>query len=116
MGKYAVRLVPEHSSTNRTVIAVAVAVFLLAFIVFIVGVVLVSKKSCEENVTVKTISFTNTSQRSDPKCRYSEEALRVGLPSFLDKVKSYYYEYNRDNIAWDPDLRGDRLREAKLYW
>lgn len=113
-GSGAVKFVPEHggsTGTNRIVIAVAVVVLFVAFVLFIVGVVLLSKKSCDK--TSKTSALT--SKHWNPKCRYSEEAMRVGLPSFLDKVKAHYYEYNPHNIAWDPDLKKDQLRAAKLY-
>lgn len=110
MTKGAVRLKPTTSSVNRAVIALAVVVLLIAFVLFIAGVVLLHNKSCDESPKASAL----THQHHDPKCRFSEEAMRVGLMPFLDKVKLYYYEYNRDKIVGHPDLEGERLREAKL--
>ena len=111
MSKGAVRLRPA-SRPNRVIIAVGVVLLVLAFIVFVVGIVLLQKKTCARDASASSL----TQENLNPKCRYSEEAKRVGLPSFLEKVKNSYFRYNPDQIMWDPDLRvsGKKLTEAKL--
>ena len=48
---------------------------------------------------------------------YSDEALRVKLPEFLQRVQDTYYEYNRNSLPWRPDTEDDALvRELKDRW
>ena len=49
------------------------------------------------------------------KYKYSDEANRVGLVDFLDRVQKTYYEYNRHALPWQPEKTDqvlvDDLRE-----
>ena len=44
-------------------------------------------------------------------CRFSDEAVRVGLPALLEEVKSAYFTHNPNNVAWNPDLIGREMTE-----
>jgi len=44
-------------------------------------------------------------------CRFSDEAILVGLPELLEEVKTAYFAHNPNNVAWNPDLIGQEMTE-----
>ena len=52
---------------------------------------------------------TATSSPSS-RCDFSEEAKRVGLGEFLDRVKATYFKLHPYDVYWDPDVTNDRIR------
>ena len=44
------------------------------------------------------------------RCDFSEEAKRVGLGEFLDRVKATYFKLHPYNVYWDPDVTNDRIK------
>lgn len=48
---------------------------------------------------------------SSQLCRFSDEAIRVGLPALLEEVKTAYFIHNPNNVAWNPDLIGRKMTE-----
>ena len=44
------------------------------------------------------------------RCDFSEEAKRVGLGEFLDRVKAAYFKLHPYDVYWDPDVTNDRIK------
>ena len=44
------------------------------------------------------------------RCNFSEEAKRVGLGEFLDRVKETYFKLHPHDVHWDPDVTVDRVK------
>ncbi|XP_048584057.1 uncharacterized protein LOC5511190 [Nematostella vectensis] len=84
---------------------IAICAILLGIIFLIVGIVLIAvsskAKSCPDSD--KTSVFP---QDRDSTCEPSQEASRVGLLDFFDKVKNAYYEYHPHNAPYHPDISG----------
>ena len=69
----------------------------------------------EKCIQVKPSRSTTLKKRvsvaSSQFCRFSDEAVRVGLPALLEEVKSAYFTHNPNNVAWNPDLIGREMTE-----
>ncbi|XP_068740560.1 uncharacterized protein [Montipora capricornis] len=81
------------SFTKKSTIKIVVGLFVLVgLIVLIVGIVLIVKsksKECQTSPEVKSYD-------------YSEEALRAGMDTFLEKVQSKYYELHPEFLIHKP--------------
>ena len=66
---------------------------------------------CAVCADAKSIADASKSQtKTFTACSYSNEAQRVGLQTFLHKVKSTYYKMNPNNVAYDPDSTPASIR------
>ena len=96
--------------------------FVIGLLCILIGVVLVvvgsvrlqsAKKPCgQEDPTAARRTSPSTQKGT---CKYSAEAVRVGLPGLLEEVKKAYFEYNPDNVAWHPDKRRGGIVEVVEY-
>ena len=70
--------------------------------------------------TVKTVSTDKAVPSDNPakysKCEYSEEAKRVRLGKFLDKVKSTYYKLHPYEVYDDPDVTPERIKREYVAY
>lgn len=93
---------PPSKKPYYIAIVVAVVLCLVGFILVITGGVLLSKaRDCEPSPA---------GTKAPGPCNYSDEAQRVGLDEFLQKVKTTYYKMNPNNAAYDPDSTPETLR------
>ena len=96
--------------------------FVIGLLCILIGVVLVvvgsvrlqsAKKPCgQEDPTAARRTSPSTQKGT---CKYSAEAVRVGLPGLLEEVKKAYFEYNPNNVAWHPDKRRGGIVEVVEY-
>jgi len=92
---------------------------LLGLFFALVGVVLViigavKLHAANEKCIQVEPSSTETKRASvsSPQfCRFSDEAIRVGLPALLEEVKTAYFAHHPNNVAWNPDLIGQEMTE-----
>ena len=96
---------------GRTSIIIIAAVCIIALACLCAGIALMVKtKSCESSKSGST-----TSSLKD-QCKYSDEAKRIGLNSFLIKVKDTFYKLHPENTAWHPEADTDKIRkEYRAY-
>ena len=92
---------------------------LLGLLFALIGVVLVivgavklqaANEKCSE-VQPSSTAKKRVSDASSQLCRFSDEAVRAGLPALLEEVKSAYFTHNPNNVAWNPDLIGREMTE-----
>ena len=91
----------------------------LMTIIFIVGIALIAiaaKEKGKDNGTPSTKAAAATPSDKATKCDYSDEAKRVGLGEFLDKVKSTYYKLHPYEVYDDPDVTLDRIKEEYVAY
>ena len=95
---------------------ISIIVLAVALIILIVGIALIAvaatKKSDEKPTSTASPSTTTggTAAPSVDRCKFSGEALRVGLPTFLSRVKAAYYKLHPYNVYYDPDVTTDRVK------
>ncbi len=108
-------------SKERIVTLVMLAV---AVIILIVGVVLIAvaagdKKTAEKDSgsiskqdgDEKTTTLTPTATTGPSgRCDFSEEAKRVGLDGFLNRVKATYYKLHPYEVHLDPDASTESIK------
>ena len=118
---------------------ILIIIALIALILFIVGVALIGtavNKKCPESTTISTgkssggkppptkspststsawkpspSSSPTSSPSKNERCKYSEEAKRVGLDTFLKKVHDTYYKLHPENAVWRPKSTADSIRK-----
>ena len=96
-----------------------ITVLAVATIIFIVGIALIAiaaKEKGKDNGTPGTKAAAATPSDKATKCDYSDEAKRVGLGEFLDKVKSTYYKLHPYEVYDDPDVTLDRIKEEYVAY
>lgn len=93
---------------------VTIAFLVLAVIVLIVGIVLISvaaSKMSDEKSSGATPKQEGGGKPAPPNtCNFSAEAQRVGLPEFLDRVKTAYYKLHPYAVYLDPDVTTDKVK------
>lgn len=95
---------PPSNKFYYIALAVAVVLCLVGLILVITGGVLLSTAGdC-------TAESTASIAKSTASCNYSDEAKRVELDEFLQKVKITYYKMNPNNVAYDPDATPTTIR------
>ena len=83
---------------NRFLLIAAGIIAVVGLILFIVGLVLVTKandKDCAAGVA-------GQSGAKRDRCSYSTEAKRAGLDNFLQKVQDTYYELHPEDLIFKP--------------
>ena len=88
---------------------ITIMILAVATIIFIVGIALIAIAAKEKG------KDDGTSDKS-AKCDYSEEAKRVGLGEFLDKVKSSYYKLHPYAVYDDPDVTPERIKKEYVAY
>ena len=93
----------------------AVGFLILGLVILIVGVTVDIKCSNEKSWTSPS---SGGGQRNitglKEFCKYSPEAERIGLDTFLKRVKAAYYENMPNQVAYDPDVKfNDRFEDLK---
>ncbi|KAJ7372440.1 hypothetical protein OS493_018944 [Desmophyllum pertusum] len=88
----------------RIILLLVLAGFLAVtgLICLITGIVLLTRDTpCDESAP-----------RSDSdRCSYSDEAVRSGLDTFLQKVQASYYRLHPNKIAYKPGVSPSEIRE-----
>lgn len=77
-------------------------VLLIGVVFLIVGIALIAsakKAAC--------VDSKDSIPESERFCQYSEEANRVGLGEFIDRVRKTYFKQHKYNVMHDPDLGTD---------
>ena len=97
---------------NNTSICSNTISLVIGLLCILIGVVLVvigsvklhsaGKRCGQEDPTAAHRTSPSTQKGT---CKYSAEAVIVGLPGLLEEVKNAYFEHNPNNVAWHPDKR-----------
>ncbi|XP_046857665.1 uncharacterized protein LOC124451075 [Xenia sp. Carnegie-2017] len=90
----------------RLLISVSVAVIL--FIICIVLMALLVTKSA------KDVSNSENEDSTKSIYVYSDEAQRIKLQNFLQRVQDTYFKYNPHTLTWEPQIRTDELKRRHL--
>ncbi|CAH3138466.1 unnamed protein product, partial [Pocillopora meandrina] len=93
---------------------ITIMILAVATIIFIVGIALIAvaaKEKGKDDGTSGTNAAAAAPSDKSAKCDYSEEAKRVGLGEFLDKVKSSYYKLHPYVVYDDPDVTPERIKK-----
>lgn len=111
---------PHHKRRLKDRAICSDSVLLLLGLLFaLIGVVLViigavklhaANEKCGQ-VEPSSTAKKRVSVASSQLCRFSDEAVRVGLPALLEEVKTAYFTHNPNNVAWNPDLIGQEMTE-----
>ena len=91
----------------RVILLLALAGFLATtgLICLITGIVILTRDTpCDE-------SSPNTNTSPQDRCSYSDEAVRGGLDTFLQKVQDSYYRLHPNRIAYKPKVSAIEIRE-----
>ena len=100
-------------SKERIILLVVLAV---ALICLIVGIVLIAIAANDQDSENKKSSGSVSKQeekegeKKSTLCDFSEEAKRVGLGEFLDRVKTTYYKLHPYDVYWDPEATQDKIK------
>lgn len=81
---------------------IALIVLVIGVVFLIVGIALIA--SAKKATCIDSKDSTPDSERF---CRYSDEANRIGLGEFIDRVRKTYFKYHKYNVMYDPDLGTD---------
>lgn len=98
---------------------ITIMILAVATIIFIVGIALIAiaakEKGKDDGTSGANAAAAAPSDKS-AKCDYSEEAKRVGLGEFLDKVKSSYYKLHPYAVYDDPDVTPERIKKEYVAY
>eukprot|EP00794_Sanderia_malayensis_P009553 gene9553-10540_t len=111
------------SGLGRTALIIIAVVCLVGIACLIAGIVLMTKSSnCKgagtngsSSTGSKTGGGGSSTDNAGDQCKFSDEAKRIGLEKFLNKVKSEYYKQHPQNTAWHPDLASDKEKIRRDY-
>lgn len=98
---------------------ITIMILAVATIIFIVGIALIAvaaKEKGKGDGTSGTNAAAAAPSDKSAKCDYSEEAKRVGLGEFLDKVKSSYYKLHPYAVYDDPDVTPERIKKEYVAY
>ena len=85
---------------------ISLIVLAVALIILIVGIALIATADTKKSDNTSG----GTAAPSVERCIFSGEALRVGLPTFLSRVKAAYYKLHPYDVYYDPDVTTDRVK------
>ena len=92
---------------------IALVVLAIGIILFIVGIVLIAIASVDKN-SAKHEEQTSPTSTPVPQtysaCALSDEAQNSGLPEFLNRVKTTYYELHPYEVYSDPDVPENKVK------
>ena len=92
---------------------IALVVLAIGIILFIVGIVLIAIASVGKN-SAKHEEQTSPTSTPVPQtysaCALSDEAQNSGLPEFLNRVKTTYYELHPYEVYSDPDVPENKVK------
>ena len=95
---------------SRASVFMIIAVCIIALACLCAGIALMAKaKKCDDGTG--SVSSASKSTSTVDQCKYSDEAKRIGLDSFLQKVKDTYYKLHPENTAWHPKATVDKIRK-----
>ena len=97
----------ERLSKERIITLVVLAV---ATIFLIVGIALIAVSAAGKEKKAAKKAAAAVPSGNPAVCDFSEEAERVGLGEFLDKVKATYYKLHPYEVYDDPDVTTDRIK------
>lgn len=92
---------------------IALVVLAIGIILFIVGIVLIAIASVDKNSTKHEEQTPPTSTpvpQTYSACALSDEARNSGLPEFLNRVKTTYYELHPYEVYSDPDVPENKVK------
>lgn len=94
---------------NRTGMIIVAVICVIALACLCAGIVLMTKtKSCEDEDKASTTAKVDASKE---QCKYSDEASRIGLDSFLKKVQNAHFKLYPENIGWHPNVTEQMIRQ-----
>lgn len=100
---------PKKMAQNSIRIIVCTLLVVTGIACIISGIVLLRKKSvasCKKNL------YSEEKSSLPPvTCNYSKEALRIGLPEFLQKVQDIYYDLHPEIIVQKPKVTTKEIWE-----
>jgi hypothetical protein len=76
---------------------IALIVLVTGVVFLIVGIALIASVK-------KSTCAADSSSDSERFCRFSDEANRIGLGEFIDRVKTTYFKLHKYNVVYDPDV------------
>ena len=90
---------------------------LISLILFIIGVVLIAtaRKKCQSNTSGSKRGLGGAATENE-RCKFSEEARRVGLKAFLKKVKDNYYRLHPEKIGRTLKSTADDIRKKYIAY
>ena len=95
---------------SRASFFMIIAVCIIALACLCAGIALMAKaKKCEDGTS--SVSSASKSASAKEQCKYSVEAKRIGLDSFLKKVRDTFYTLHPENTAWHPEANVDKIRK-----
>lgn len=92
---------------------IALVVLAFGIILLIVGIVLIAIASVDKNSTKHEEQTPPTSTpvpQTYSACALSDEARNSGLPEFLNRVKTTYYELHPYEVYSDPDVPENKVK------
>ena len=113
--KFGIMFGGEKKNGSRASIFVIVAVCIIALACLCAGIALMAKtKECDDSPSTPSNGAKSTSSKE--QCKYSDEAKRIGLDSFLEKVRETFYRLHPENTAWHPKATRDKIqKEYRAY-
>lgn len=97
--------------SNTVLLVLGLLCVLIGVVLVIVGAVKLHAAELKCNLEAPSTARRTTASQSTQSCSFSAEAVRVGLPALLEEVKTSYFTHNPNNVAWNPDLRGQQMIE-----
>ena len=102
---------------------ITAALLVVAVIVLTVGIALIAAAASDKKTDKKSDSTSKqggegkatttvppTTEAPSSRCDFSEEAQKVGLVEFLDRVEATYYKLHPYDVHYDPDVTTDRVK------
>ena len=92
---------------------ITLMVLAIGIILFIVGIVLIAIASVNKKSTKHEKQTSPTSipvPQTYSVCALSDEAQNSGLPEFLNRVKTTYYELHPYEVFYDPDVTENKVK------
>ena len=94
---------------SRTLLVIACVVLVTGLACLIAGIVMITRmQDCEDNIQ------GTKKQNRGQTCGYSQEAVRVELEAFLQKVQDAYFEFYPYRIATKPGVKKPQEIRAKF--
>lgn len=90
----------------KVILVISAIIAIIGLILTIIGIIHMSKLAKNEACTSKKSKSVDLKKG----CEYSAEAKRVGLNSFLEKVKTTFYKMKPNQVVYAPDSTSEVVR------
>ena len=93
-------------------------VFAVVLIILIVGIALIAVASTQKSEEKSKSSGSTSGGTATPsdRCSFTEEAQKVGLATFLSRVKGAFYKLHPYDVYYDPDVTTDRVKKEYVAY